>query len=203
MSLIPPTSPYPGAPPTTPGPIAMGQGRSAWPTAIGVISIVFGVLSGLSNAVQVISPLFMEAMQAGMPPEVRDQMRAQTAVTRQWFPVTISIAAGQLALGILLLACGVLILARRRSGPSLTIWWAVLKIVLVAVSAYVGRLVQADMTKAMQASGQFPGGWFGMTAGLFGAVGIMMVLVTGWAWPVFVLVWFSRPTIRREVSLWT
>jgi hypothetical protein len=24
----------------------------------------------------------------------------------------------------------------------------------------------------------------------------------GWAWPLFALVWLSRPTIRREVSQW-
>src|SRR5688572_13867048 len=117
MSLTPPTSPYPSAPPTTPGPIAMGQGHPAWPTPVGVISIVFGVLGGLSYAIQVISPLFMQAIQAGMPPEIRDQMEAQNAVTRRWLPFTISIAAGQLALAILLVACGVLILKRRRAGP--------------------------------------------------------------------------------------
>ena len=59
---------------------------------IGVISIVFGVLGGLSNAIQVLSPLFMGAIQAGMPPQVQAQMEAQNAATRQWLPVTISIA---------------------------------------------------------------------------------------------------------------
>ncbi len=185
----------PAAPPTTPAPIAAEP--SHWPTPIGVIAIVLGALGFLGGAANLLQPLILDFVAAAMP----DQMKAQMDVTRRWMPTTMTLNAFQSLLALLLLVAGVMVLRRRPAGATLAVTWAILKMIVAVAASYVGYLVQGETMKAIAEAGQSPPG-FAAFSGPLAILGLALGLLWGWAFPVFMLIWFARRPIRREVAAW-
>jgi hypothetical protein len=120
-----------------------------------------------------------------------------------WRPWTIASSGVAMALGVLLCVAGTGILKHRRWGPRACLWWAILKIPLVAVNVGVGHAIQRQTWESMQSSGAgFPGGQGGFFS-FVGPVTVVIGLLWGWTLPVFMLVWLSRRKIKADVAGWS
>ena len=111
-----------------------------------------------------------------------------------WF-VTYSTAASLvgIVLAVLLLVAGIYLLKRIRTARGLYVIYAGASLVLAAVDLV---LTIAVVIPSLQESGLPEAGVIGgIVAGVIG-VAIRM------AWPVFLLVWFSRRKIRQQIQQW-
>ena len=78
-----------------------------------------------------------------------------------------------------------------------------LKMLFVAVSTLFGYMIQKQaMQTAMQQSSTMPAMTAGVTQGT-AAFGVCLGLVWGWAFPVFMLIWFGRGRIKEDVAEWS
>jgi len=172
----------PPAPPPMPRPVfVMPPTRSRWPTAIGVISTILGALGVLCAPVS----LLMKLVKPGM-------MRQDPMLGRmpEWFrSYQICSDLVGIVMWAFLLIAGIRLLKRRSVGRSLHIAYAWIGVALTIV----GTAVMAYATSSVD----LPPGF--MT--LF-AVSIALGVALGLAYPIFLLVWFSRPKIRQEVEGW-
>ncbi|UCC32567.1 MAG: hypothetical protein JSU86_09840 [Phycisphaerales bacterium] len=187
----------PTTPPRVPGAIGGQAQPSGWPTAIGVIAIVLGGLGCLGGCWGAVSPLFMGVF-VEMVPQSQAAMFDQFQEWGPWITVSSLVAAG---LAVLLLADGIGILRHRRWAVRAAYCWAGLKMVYVVASTAWTFTMQQEQFQAM-AQQNLPG----IGGGFFVAMGAFSVgfgIVWGWALPVFFLVWFSLPKIRREVAGWS
>jgi hypothetical protein len=187
MSDQPPVTPYPAAPPTQPGALPVAEPATKWPTVLGIIGIIVGVLGAMSAAWGIVSfSLFPEMMRA-MPPEA-------VAAMEKMKGLTIALSAVGLPVAVLLLASGIGLVRRRRWSVSTAKIWAALRI-LVAIAGSVGGVLMQD---AMM---QGNPGMAGMPAGF-----MRTMQMIGFAWgcglPVFFLIWLSRAKIKAEVASW-
>jgi hypothetical protein len=191
------------APPTEQGPLGQPGPPGAWPTVIGVIEIVFGVLGAIRGVFGIFGPLLMELLAGFIPKDASGAatFEIQRKVTADWAPVLIALAAVSLGVAVLLLIAGINLCRRRPSGANLSVLWAALKSALALGNAIVGYFVQADTLEAMRQAGQTTAG-FGGLANSFALAGVVIGLLWALALPVFVLIWFARPAIKREVAGW-
>ncbi len=168
-----------------------------WPSAIGTISIVFGALGLVCYgclSLQTIATPFM----VGMVPE--DQ-RPPTPQGIQLF-VQIFQMCATTGLSVWLLIAGIGLNRRRPWGRSHTVGWSVAKILLAFISTILGVVFAGDTVD--QINGQLSqGGTPPFTLSvtwlfLFIAIGLVWALL----WPVFLLIWFSRESVKDEVAAW-
>ncbi len=154
--------------------------RSAWPTVIGVISIVLAALGIVCTPVSL-------GMQSVNP--------AQKQMLRHfpdWWPTWI-LASSVLGVGfgVLLLIAGILLLKRRPAGRTLHLLYAIASIVMGAVGGVLTALALGE------ALGDLPGpARAGAIGGLAGGT------CGGAAYPIFLLVWFFRGKVRADVAAW-
>ena len=203
-SAVPPTAPGELALP--PGELALPQRRSVWPVVIGIIALVVGALGLWSNAWQAVLPFLMSPMfeSSGNMPNQQGpnpgEMFAAMAKYKYWQLATSGLAS---VLSLWLLVTGIVLLTRHRAAWGLGISWAVLKIPAVAAGVCLGYLAQQAQFQALPAGTNTPAPAFlgGMMTGMAAAFGCFG-LVCGWALPVFVLIWFSLPTVRADVAGW-
>lgn len=173
--------------------------RSTWPTAVGIIAIVFGVLGMLGACSSAMGPALMNLLKDKLPPQQRQGME----VMGEWSGYMLAIAVPTLILAALLLALGVGILKRSPKAAKGARVWAVLKIILVVCSAYGGYRMQEAQFEAMRQAPAGPGVPPPGVLALVSRAGLAFSVVWGWALPVFFLVWFKRPKIRAEVAEWS
>ena len=169
--------------PAQPGPPSRPR-PPAWPKAIGIISIVSAGIGLLCTPVVL-------AMQKAGP--VRKAMKCFPS----WY-VTYSALSGIIGIAIaaVLLAAGIQTLRRRPSGSGLHITYAIVDILLsvAGIIVFVGWVIpQMDLSV------------FGpKQAGVIGGlVGGLIGMVAGMAYPMFLLVWFSRAKIRQQIRQWS
>lgn len=189
----------PVAPPVHPGRYAPAPRPPVWPVVIGVISIVFGAVGILGGLGGLMGPLFMGFARAG-PPEAQ----AGLAGIRQWLPWMIVSTLLNGAVAALLLAGGIGLVSRRPWSPRALVAWAIVRIPMVVFAGAVGYLVQDANFQAMQqqqSSTPAPPMPAGLMQGIV-AGGVIFGILWGWAFPGFVLVWFSRPRIREQTGAW-
>ena len=189
--LIPPATP-----PTYAGPLSrpvLGYASGApptWPTVIGVIGIVFGAGAVLMTLGGLVIALIMRDA-PGMPPSPQFNER--------WMPWSIASMFVTCGVAILLLVAGIGLAKRRAWGPRLAKVWAVLKMVIVVASTGIGFQVQRETMKAMQQSaGPSPVPNLEMIVALSMCAGLLWY----WALPVFMLIWFSRSSVKAEIAKW-
>ncbi|HRJ49848.1 MAG TPA: hypothetical protein PKU91_04910, partial [Phycisphaerales bacterium] len=115
--------------------------------------------------------------------------------------VAINLLLGGLA--VLLIVAGIGLLRRRRWGAAWMVRWSILKIIAGIAFAVVSALMQRDQIHAMAGSQNDP------AASAVLGMGPLMIVVTAvfalvWTatFPVFVLVWMGRGTIRKTIASW-
>lgn len=189
---------------------AMPQQQSVWPTAIGVILVIIGcaglLMYGCGSMFTIFFPMLMDkAAQGGG--QVNAVTKAQFEVIEKYFVWNISNAVVLSLLGVGVLIAGIGILRRRKLGVNLARFWAITRIVWAVPATYFGYLIAVEnfdaMKRAAEESGSpMPAGVATMME-LFGPVGAAIGVVFTTAMPVFVLIWFARGRIRKEVQEWT
>ena len=156
--------------------------RAAWPTAIGVISIVWASLGLICTPLSMLGNKFNPEAK-----EMQDKFP-------DWYITYLT--AGSLAgiaLAILLLVAGICLLKRVRAARRLHVTYAGVSMVLAVVGLVIvitvlfPSLRESDMSKAAVIGG-IAGGIIGTAVGM--------------AWPIFLLVWFSLRKIRQQVQQW-
>lgn len=192
-------------PPTTP--MVLPE-RPGWAGTIGWISVVLGGLGILANVCGVAGSLLAKPLQGWMrsmasqaPQAQLDAMDAQMAAQAKFMPAMAVISALSVVASVALLLAGVKLLRQR---PETVAWhrgWAVGRLALGMAGMIVGFLSQKEIAEAMRAQGGAAGPAAGLGE-LFGFVGIMLGALWAAAWPLFVLIWFSRSKILDEVRTW-
>ncbi len=194
QNVIP--SAQPVAPPTQPGAIAAPVKRSTWPMVIGILAIVLGGGGFLTGAWGAISSVIFEKFMASIP-----QQRAMLTVMQEWRAWNVASSLLTATAGVLLLIAGISLVMKRPRARKIITTWALIKIVAVVFTSILTVKVQEDMFAAMRQDPNMPpmGGTFYAAMGVFGmAVGLLW----GWAFPIFVLIWFRRKKIKSEVAGW-
>lgn len=191
MSEMPDPHPPTPAPPTEQGEFALPKARAVWPTVIGIISIVLGSLGALGYAWSCIAPYVMESSFLANDPNVQASIQAQKDM-RGWM---VSSGVVNLIASLLLLIAGTGLSSRRSWGVSAARLWAVFKMLTAIFTAIATYIVQ-EAALANQSGGMAAAG------SMFGMVAIVFVLAWAWAFPIFMLVWLSRPRVKAEYSRW-
>jgi hypothetical protein len=168
-----------------------------WPTVLGVIAIILGVLGALGAAFTILSygMLTRLAGAGGGGAQLQAQIQTQMEQTRGWAMIC---SAVELGVAVLLVAAGVGLVNRRRWGVSAARAWAIIKMAWVVVRLVVGWQSQQ---MAFQSNPAFGGPNAGFMRAMQ-AVGVVVSLVWGWALPVVMLVWLSRSKSKAEVATW-
>lgn len=189
----------PDAPPPAPGTRALEARPTTWPTVIGIISVILGVLAllqGLMGAIM--APLIgMIPMPAGAG--TNPMAAFQDYV---WEMVAVGLI-GVVIAGIHILA-GQRLLKRRVSARGLFFMFAILKMIYALASTWSNVRMQNAYMDAIANDPNFPP----MPPGLDELMQSMTVAMSAfivlymWAYPIFLLVWFNRAKIRGEMATW-
>ena len=168
-----------------------------WPGVIGTISIVFGAL-GLVCYWCLILQTMMTPIMMGMMPE--DQ-RPPTPQGIQLFVQIFQMCAAA-GLSVWLLIAGIGLTRRRPWARSHTVGWSLAKVLLSFISmvagvAFAGATV--DQINSQLSRGGTPPFTVSI-AWMF--IFIVIGLVWALLWPVFLLIWFSRGSVKDEVAAW-
>jgi hypothetical protein len=190
-------------PPMMPG--AVAAPRSAWPSVIGVIAIVFGALGALQGVVGLLAPMFVGRFRAfaasnspqgatGDPFAGWDQHQTELIVS----------ALLTLGAGTLLLVGSILLVMRKRASRGVLLLWAAIKMAVVVFGAWLGYVMNQAQFAAMQQSGSGPlaGAGMGGMLDAMSAAGAVIGVLWGWALPIFMLIWFMRAKVRNELATW-
>jgi hypothetical protein len=197
------------APPTVPGELESPTRRrsSTWPVVIGIIAVIVGSLGALTNLWGAVAPFFMHAFTgvvASMPNNGQAQdpgaMFEAMSEYRYWMLATSGFAV---VLSIWLLITGILLMARHRAAWRLSVTWACLKLVAVVAAVMVTYVVQRAQFEAMNTNPNSPApAMFGKMTSIMAIGTSCVVLVWGWAFPIFILIWFYLRPIRTETADW-
>jgi len=194
---VPPRADAPptAVPPQQPGEIGRPAQAPTWPTVIGVISIVFGAGACLGGVWGLFAPQFLDLMAKQMP---QGQAEMFSAV-QEWSTWMVVNAALTVIIALVLLAAGIELVRRRARGVKLCRVWAVLKIIFGIVGAYIGLQIQQAQFREMSQGNLPVGGGFYVVVGV-----VSMVFGIAWtcAYPVFLLIWFSRAKVKNEYTQW-
>jgi len=177
-------TPY-SPPPPEPVPPVQTQGyipqpkRSAWPTVIGIISTIFAAMGLICTPISLAINAFNPATQ-----KVHEFMP-------EWYR-TWELGSGLVgvAFAVLLLIAGISLMKRRPIGRSLHLIYAIIGTVMTVINAVAIVLLigeTSDMPDPMR---------YGMIGG--GAGGVCL----GLAYPIFLLIWFLRGPVAKEVKTW-
>ena len=193
-----PADPTPLTPPIQPA-VPYTFARPSWPVVIGIIAIVLGALGVLGGCWATIAYPVMAVIFRAAP----KQATAGLDLLQEWrgWTLTMGIASGVLA--VFLLSAGIGLCRRRRWAISVAWWWAVLKMVFVLVGAVMAVVMQQAQFTAIGGQGGAPAPLPPGSTLLIGAVTAGFTVIWGWALPVFMIVWLSRGTIKREIGGWT
>ena len=166
------------------------SGKSTWSKVIGIISIVFGGLGLLCQSVSMTINAFTKS--------VAYRQGAYNA-RPEWFStyLIVSSVVG-IVVSVLLLSGGICLLRRRRSGRSLHVTYGILAIATTIITQIISVVfIYPPMFHSLVGSNVAE---IGEKAGTIG--GIIFGAVYSLAYPIFLLVWFSRKRIKQEVATW-
>lgn len=188
-------------PPTTPGPVELPVRPPRWPGVIGVVAIVtasWGILTGLWGVFQ---QYFIGSMYASMAGH-----EALIGAIENWrMPMVVLRALGVPVAGVLL-GAGVLLVRRRPGAVAACLAYAALRTVQGLGLAAATGLMQRDMFRASAAAASAANPAAGAVASPFGAgvVAFTAAVMAIWtlALPVFLVVWFTRRSVREHVRSW-
>jgi amino acid transporter len=166
---------------------------SVWPTVVSIIGIIyaslglFGTFCGL--AFLFILPSYADWLQSfGMSEQ--DVQAMETSMPPIGWTVLTSLVG--LALIILLFVGALKLLRRQASGARLCALWSWIIIPWTIIATVITLVFQLTAPAPSSGRGQQ----------IAGAIGGVIGTVVGLAFPVFVVIWFSRPTIKSQVAQW-
>jgi hypothetical protein len=169
--------------------------QTKWPTVIGIIAIVFGVIGALFGFCGIFGALMPGAFQAFQPQEAME-------VTQKWAIWSGVNSLVSAAVAVLLLIAGIRLMKRHPGAPGLCRTWAVIKMVVALAVITIGWFVQQDMMASMSQARNIAQPMPDEMMRVMMFVGLVFSLLWAWALPVFMLIWFSRPKIKSEVTTW-
>lgn len=197
----------PIAPPTIPGQlIPATSNQPKWPHVVGIIGIVIGCLSALNGVWQLLTPLYFQFLR-GFASQIPPQANMFGAMIQMaWFFYSAGIVMILMAAWQVLAFIG--LVRRRPWSPRAVFAWAIVAcVVAIALSAGVG-LVQSHTMGGMITGAQAAGKGAPMPP-FFGSMGLVMGIITAvftalykLAFPVFVLIWMSRPAVKEHAKTW-
>lgn len=193
---VSPLSP-PHVPPMLPTEVAKDSVPSAWPTVVGILAIVFGCFGFLACSWVLVYPFVTDQLE-DMAQQIPMQVTIEPFTATVW---TTAISITWFMCSGLLLFGGISLVRRRRRAAATLLVWAILEIVLILASAGVESAAQTPVVD--QATTQQPTvpREITITVGC-GALGPYGGIIFDLAVPVFVLVWFRRSAIKKEVAAW-
>jgi hypothetical protein len=192
----PPVQPArPAAPPTQAGPLPTPSPVPVWPTVIGVIAIVFGAGGALAGLGGVVMSLVTRPMLQRMP-----NAPAMPQYGEHWIAWTVLGSLVTCGTAILLLIAGIGIAKRLAWGPRAARVWAVLKMIVVVMGTVISWQTQQGAIEAMK---QNAAGAPMLNPQILLSLGMCGGLLWGCALPVFMLIWFTRRSVKEEISRWT
>ena len=185
----PPQVPNPAPPVQPTAPIS--NTRTSWPIWIGVFLCIFGGIGLLQRLAGVVFTAIMPALP--LPPEAK--------MTGTLWVLGLVLSIVTLPLAVVHLIAGIQTLRRRPSAR----FWIVVFFIYAVLAIIPGSIFQwYSMHHQMQQASQQSGSPAGMAA--FGAgFAVAMVALTilfALIWPTFLLIWYSRDTIREEIRGW-
>lgn len=188
----------PASPPTQPGELRLPERRSNWPTTLGVVAIVFGALGCLGAIWGVVGTLLFPAAATRMPPNQAALAQAMAEMSSTYLITSILTAPA----AVILLITGIGLFKRRKWGITTGKVWAIIKMIVVVVSTYLGSVAQRAFSERMAQDPNMPQGAYSYIE-----ISNLIWAVTGILWgcalPIFILTWFSRYKIKAEVAAWT
>ncbi len=205
-------APPPGAPPTVPGPIR--RARSQWPNVVGVLAIIFGSLGMLMHGcgtaglyLNLFTSQAMEQLATDIPPEQSDILTVQHDVALKYIaPATIANVL-RFANAVFLLIAGIACNRRQPGTRRLLLIYAIAEMVVMTVAIGIEWAMQQEIMSALakslqaQQSGGIPPGMMGVM-GAFGSIGVIIKLLFCAVWPVFLIIWFNRAAVVKEIATW-
>lgn len=164
----------------------------SWPKVVGIISIVWGLVTGLCcNVAGTAMMIFMPQLMANNP-----QVQENGGIPPSMTPTPLffgSVALGFFVSGLLFVA-GVTTVGRRPIGRTLHLAYGALAILGAIIGVAYQLKMQADMAAFVQ---QWPKSPFSQgQSGPGRYIGLVFGLVIGLGWPIFCLAWFA-PAKRR------
>ncbi len=168
------------------------QDRPRWPTVIGTIGMVIGIVLLIDTVDDVMTLQWTaEDWRMIFAPNVAD------LIARSMPPVAWRVfsTAAQTGLAALLIVGSIGLRRRRPAGVSLCKLWAWLAIVWVVVLMIRGAVWLRQLSGELPALGAVSSQAYALAAVVL-AVAILL------AFPVFLLVWLSKPAVRAEYDTW-
>ena len=159
-----------------------GPSGGVWPMVVGITSIVFGAGGAIVAALSLLNGLLGSAGSGG-----------------GWYSSG-NVAGGLLPLGLSLwlTSAGVGIVRRHEPAVTQIKRWAMVKLVLYG--SCLGITLVALPTMVKNNPNALPPALSVYASNLTLILTVMLVWVS--AWPVFVLIWFSRASVKRDIEQW-
>lgn len=187
--------------------VAVGK-KTSWPKIIGIIALLFGLLGAVKGGIAIATTLL------GKMGAAADGASGMSAFYEKWSLFLYGGATGEIFLGGLLFVGGIILLFRKRFAMLALVAWALIKMLFVAVSFVLNFLMQREQLPLVieqqkkmldKAGGAGNEQMLEMVSGATNIISKVMMFV-GLIWvmllPLFVLIWFIRPKIRREMADW-
>lgn len=184
-------------PPTSPGPIESDDSLRVWPTVIGILVLAIQALGVLGAILSAVS-LYIDYSRIFAPLLGSQALDAQMA----WRPHLTAVYASTCLLSLLAFTGAALLFRRRRRGVHLLVIWSLLRIPHALFAGWTQASAQRDAAANMQPM-------MGPQAMPPGFMDVMFVGTFIWtaafalALPLFLLIWFAMPGIRKQTRAWT
>ena len=179
---------------------------TGWPKTVGIIAVVFGALGTLQGFCGLLSTAMLPMLErfgGNLPPQpgspsFGQQMAAASEQASRNLPSTIVVTL----LAAWLLFGGIRLLSRKPGCRTILMAWACCKIVLSIVMVMLNYDLGLEQLRTAPAQQGMPPGFLETMESLYPFLIGLSVLWSA-ALPVFLLIWFSRRSIKEEVATWS
>lgn len=168
-----------------------------WPKVIGIISIVLAVLSFFGAVSSFFTPKMLR-FQVSMG-QFKGSMEDFDAFLAKYHWYFLLGACVALVSGILLISGGISLLRSKKAGKTLLLAYALITLLFASFSIYMtlGSSMLSEQMTAMFGSAQdSPEAAAGRIGGLIGGI---IGTAFSMAYPVFLLIWFSRGAVKNDI----
>ena len=191
--------PEESTPPSVPDELEPLELRPKWPTVVGWLSVVLGLLALVCNGSGIVMNVFLQSRFASLTAGAGDPLPQMT-----FSPAVIAFMMLKLAWGIPLIIAGIATISRKPAGRPLHLIWVIGFSITTLIASYLGyQLVQAytNSQEVVQWLAEHPNDprGFGLKGGM-STWGTLIGLPFSLAYPTFCLVWFL-PSGRSERAL--